>query len=86
MFNSGLTSYFNIRYLDVNQNIRTGNQMIFIKIGFYKFSENQSNILCITFSSISKAGIMLGRQEDGVASSAKLACSKSLKPKKRSHI
>ena len=33
-FNTGFTSFFNIRYLDVNWNLRTSNQMIFISIGF----------------------------------------------------
>ena len=37
---------------------------------FKKFSENQSNILCKTFS---KIGIISGRKPYGVGSSAKLA-------------
>ena len=33
-FNPGSTSYFNIGDLDVNWNLRIGNQMTFISIGF----------------------------------------------------
>ena len=32
--NLGFTSYFNIRYLDINRNLITGNQMTFISIAF----------------------------------------------------
>ena len=35
-FNPGFTSNFNIGYLDVNQNLRAGNHMAFVSIGFYK--------------------------------------------------
>ena len=55
-------------------------------LAFKKVSENQSNILCIPFSSFSKMGIISDRQLCGVVSSAKLAYSKSLQLKKRSHI
>ena len=84
-FSPGFTSYFNIGYLDVSQNLRTGNQKTFFSIGFEKFSENQSNILCMPFSSFSKIGNMSGRQVYRVASSAKLALLNPL-CQKRGHI
>ena len=51
-------------------------------MAFNKFSENQSNILCICFPSFSKIGIMSGRQVYEIALSAKLAYSKTHASKK----
>ena len=81
-FNPGFTSYFNIGYLDVNRYLRTSNQMTFISIDFKKFSENQSNILCIPFSSFPKIGIISSRKLYEVVSSAKLAYSNPLLQKR----
>ena len=84
--NPRFTSYFNIGYLMSMGTLELAIRWHLLALAFKTFSENQSNILCILFSSFSKIGIMSGREVYGVASSAKLAYSKFHTSKKRSHI
>ena len=54
--NPGFTSRFNIGYLDVNRSLLI--RWHLSALDFKKFSENQSNILCIPFQSFSEIAIM----------------------------